>query len=171
MRRLAFLGLLALSCNDLARFTTEAGQSYCGQISLSSVYREGFSPRVQMRLALDVAALESGAVPGYLTTYDSGLEQDQKLLDAAPLRQIEPLSHDSLSQLEFGDGRDRNLIFAVSPADPTAESLIAFVSLRSDDQVEVRLLRAGSSSEEVAKGRAPLFGVFLLGRRDGDCGF
>ena len=172
MRRLlAFLGLLTLSCNDLDRFTTEAGQAYCGQVSLGSAFREGFSPRVQMRLTLDVTALESGGVPGYLTTYDSGLEEEPKLLDTAPLRQIAPLNHDPLAQLEFGDGRDRNFIFAVSPSTPSAESLVAFVSLRSDDQVEVRLLRAGEGGENVATGRSPLFGVFVLERRDGACGF
>jgi hypothetical protein len=59
----------------------------------------------------------------------------------------------------------------VTPSEPGAESLLAFLSLRSDDEVEVRLVRAGSDAADVDEGRRPIYGMFLLSRREGTCGF
>ena len=162
--------LLASGCDDLGRFDTAPGEAYCGQITLGGGYRTGFSPRVQMRLTLDVDALQIGETGGTMTTYDAGLETGQHLLDGAPLRRMTALAHDPLSDLEFGEGRDKNFVLAVSPSDVDAESLIVGVSLRSDDQVGVRLLRPGTADSD-DNARSPLFGVFLLSRRDDGCGF
>ena len=117
--------------------------------------------------------MDTNESPGTLTTFDAGEETEPQLLTEAPLRPIAPLSHDPLSQLEFGDGRELNLIYAVSPTSPEAESLLAVVSLRTDEAVEVRLIRPGTDAtgDAVPAGRTPLFGLFLLRRRDGDCGF
>lgn len=168
---LVVIGLLACGCNELDGFTTPPGEAYCGGITLGSAFRTGFSPRVQMRLTFDAAALDTLTSPGKLTTFDPG-EAHPHLLQDAALRPIEPLAHDALSALQFGDGRDRNALFAVTPVLRDEESLLAFVSLRSDDAVEVRLVRAGlPASESPDPGRQPLFGLFTLGRREGDCGF
>jgi hypothetical protein len=164
----------ATGCDELADFDTAAGESYCGQITLGSDYRQGLSPRVQLRLQLDTSKLAAGESPGLLSSYDAGGDgtTPERLLDASPLRPITPLSHDPLSELEFGDGRERNLIYAVSPADPMAESLLAVLSLRSDGAVEVRLLRPGASiGGDATAGRRPLFGMFVLERQEGLCGF
>jgi hypothetical protein len=168
--------LIGAGCNTLDSFTTAPGEAYCGQITLGSGYRMGFSPRVQLRLKFDAGTISNGASPGTLSSYDSGgsTTDPVRLLDESVLRPIPPLSHDSLSQLEFGDGREKNLIYAVTPTDPQAEGLLAVVSLRSDDLVEVRLIRAGvtaTDDSELAAGRVPLFGVFILERHDGNCGF
>lgn len=164
--------LLAPGCNDLGSFDTGEGEAYCGQITLAGDYRLGFSPRVQMRLHFSYSQIELGASPGAITTIDSGIEaeEDRRLLSEAPLRPIPPLAHDPLSELEFGDGREKSFIFAVTPADPQAESLLAVVSLRSDEAVEVRLIRPGVAGQAPA-GREPLFGLFVLQRQEGDCGF
>jgi len=162
-----------LGCDRSASFDTEPGEAFCGQIHLGSAFRTGFSPRVQMRMSFDSTKLQTGQPAGLITTFDAGAKSDsQRLLDDAALRSIPALEHDALSQLAFGDGRDQNMIFAVSPADPKAESLLAVVSLRSDDAVGVRLIRPGPADENATEqGRQSRFGVFLLHREKGDCGF
>jgi len=170
------LGLLGISCNDLSDFDTAADEAFCGQITLGSGYRSGFSPRVQMRLRLQTRKIEQGLSPGTLSTYDSGGEggEIERVLDRAALRPIPPLAHDPLSELEFGDGRERNLLYAVSPPDPEAESLLAVLSLRTDEAVEVRLIRPGVSpadEPDPPRAREPLYGLFVLERQQGQCGF
>ena len=95
------------------------------------------------------------------------------MLDNALLRPFPAMQHDPLSRPEFGDGRERNAIYAVSPNASDAESLVAIVSLRSDDTVEVRLIRPGAvaADGEVPEGRRQIFGVFTLERQSGECGF
>ena len=171
MRRWALaIPLLALmGCNDLSSFDTAEGEAYCGAVTLASNFRTGFSPRVQMRMTFRGSAVEASTSPGHLTTFDP--EAGQQLLQSAPLRPIVPLQNDDLALLQFGEGRDKNLIYAVSPTTPEAESLLAVVSLRSDDRIEVRLLRPGASEAANTEGRRQLFGLFTLDRREGDCGF
>lgn len=162
------------ACDRATALDTPEGEALCGSVTLGSAYRSGFSPRVQMRLHFDSSKLETGDSPGSLSTFDSGAETGARLLDNALLRPIRPLTHDPLSQLNFGDGRDLNYIFAVSPNDAAHESLLAIISLRNDDQVEVRLIRAGvevSEDETPDPTRRPLFGMFLLQRRSDECGF
>lgn len=163
--------LLAIGCDDLARFSTGPGEAYCGSVTLANEFRTGLSPRVQMRLRIDASRIDTLDSPGTLATYEAADETTpvRRLLVDAELRPIVPMQNDPLSQLDFGEGRERNVIYAVSPADPSAEALFAVVSLVSVDESEVRLLRAGQP--EATAGRAPIFGIFPLSRRDGDCGF
>jgi hypothetical protein len=166
--------LASVGCKDLSDFDTAAGESYCGQITLGGDYRAGLSPRVQLRLQLDTGKIASGESPGTLWSYDAGGDgvAPQRLLDGSPLRPISQLAHDPLSELEFGDGHEKNLIYAVSPADPNAESMLAVVSLRSDGAVEVRLIRPGTEGTGDTTGaRRPLFGLFVLERQENLCGF
>lgn len=171
MKAFAIATIFALAgCDHLERFELAPGEAYCGAITLSGGYRQGLSPRVQMRLRWNGAAVDSGGSPGTLTTFDAGAEEDrQRLIEEAPLRPIDPLAHDPLGELEFGDGRERNLVYGVSPVDTAAESLLAVVSLRSDDLVEVRLLRPGTPEIGEVAGRQPVFGLFVLSRQEGDC--
>lgn len=163
---------LAAGCDDLARFTTAPDEAYCGSVTLANEFREGLSPRVQLRLRLDGGLVDSAEPPGTIATFEaaSATSAERRLLVDAPLRPILPMQNDPLSRLEFGEGRDRNLVFAVTPADPAAATLLAVVSLKSDDNVEVRLLRPGAEGEE-EPARRGLFGIFPLVRRSGDCGF
>lgn len=173
----AAFALAAAGCDELARFSTAPGESYCGSVTLGSSFRVGFSPRVQMRLKLDASRLDGADSPGTLSTFEIAAdgETERRLLNEAHLRPVPPLAHDPLSRLEFGDGRERNAIFAVSPADPEAESMLAIVSLLSDERIEIRLLRAGSppslDGTAPAEGRRPLFGIFTLSRQTSECGF
>jgi hypothetical protein len=96
---------------------------------------------------------------------------ETRLLQDAPLRPIPPLAHDALSRPDLGEGRVRTAIYAVTPADASAESLVAVLSLRTDGDAEVRLLRPGASDDAASlpEGRRPLFGLFSLRRLPGPC--
>lgn len=178
-------GLLALAalggtaCEDLGDFSTEPGQAYCGSITLGGSFRTGFSTRVQMRLELDAGLLDDPAAsPGTLATFEAAddVSPERRLIDGAALRPIPPLHHDALSHADLGDSRERTAMFAVSPAAADSEAMLAVLSLRSDDRVEVRLVRPGApepadEAAEVAEGRRMLFGLFVLDRKDNRCGF
>lgn len=160
----AACALLGSGCDDPDRFSTEPGESFCGAIVQGTFVRSSFGPAVQMRLTFDAARIESG--PGSLSTSDG-------LLVEAPLRPLAPFFHDALSSLQFGEGRERSLLYFVDPA-AGGPPLTAFVSLMEGGDVEVRLLRAAEppppdTPPEVAP--APLFGVFPLKRRTSTCGF
>jgi len=174
------LPLAAASCDDHQQFTTGPGESYCGAVTVGAVFRAGLSPRVQMRLKLDADKLDDSTdSPGALSTFEAAdpatSTAERRMLSEALLRPIPAMQHDPLSRPAFGDGRERNAIYAVSPVDPEAESLLAIVSLRSDDAVEVRLIRPGSptngNDDSVPDGRRQIFGVFSLERKSGECGF
>ena len=176
MATAAWLGAQALGCDDVERFSTAPGESYCGSITLAGEFRLGLSPLVQMRLKLDASAIDGADSPGTIATFEAadGATPERRLFTDAQLRAIPPMIQDPLSQLEFGESREKNRIFAVSPANPASESMIAVVSLRADDQVEVRLLRGGAvdpGGATVPEGRRPIFGVFPLARQEGQCGF
>ena len=104
-------------------------------------------------------------MPGVITTDDAarGLCSDdgRPLIDQAPLRAIEELSHDPLSLLEFGDGREHNFFGWV---DSTCQgTMVAVVSLMSDDKVEVRLLKpAPLPMPDAPPERRPGFALFPL---------
>lgn len=159
------------ACRDVSRFSTDPGESYCGKIVPASIVRLSFSGSSCMRMTLDTEHLNF--IPGALWT-------DEGMFSATPLRPIPQLSHDPLLTLNFGEGREKNLLFAVDPADPArGPSIMAFVSLLHSGDAEVRLIRgaAGGPSPPPPMGDAsvplegpPLFGVYApLKRQKGDC--
>ncbi|MFO0588064.1 MAG: hypothetical protein U0441_11015 [Polyangiaceae bacterium] len=167
----AALAIGASGCEDLSRFSTAADESYCGAVTAEAAFRRGFDASAQMRLTLDASKIDGAESPGVLTTREApAADAEVRLLDAAPLRPIPPLAHDLLSRPALGEGRVRTAIYAVTPADPDAEGLLAALSLRNDGAVEVRLLRAGASdAADAPEGRRPLFGLFTLHRAPGAC--
>jgi hypothetical protein len=173
---LALVALAATGCDDLASFTTQPGEAYCGAVTLGSAFRQGLSPRVQMRLTVDASQLDGPGTPGVVSTFEpsDGVLPEVRLLDDADLRVIAPLEHDPLSRLDFGDGRERNAIYAASPADPTQESFMVVLSLVHDGSAEIRLLRAGRpppSGAASPAGQTAIFGLFPLTKLTSDCGF
>jgi hypothetical protein len=77
--------------------------------------------------------------------------------------------NDPLSTLNFGEGRDKNLLFAVDPVDPAAgPTLFAVVSLMHGGDAEVRLLRGAPPAAGAPVGASPLFGVFAPMTRQPD---
>jgi hypothetical protein len=156
----------------LRGFSTEPGEAYCGAITLGSAFRAGLSPRVQMRLELDAEALEGPDSPGRLSTFEAPTTElpERRLFEEAALRPIPPLAHDALSRVEMGEGRERNAVYEITPREPTAAAVLAFLSLRSDERIEVRLLRPGTDANDDDK-RKLIFGLFSLVKREGSCGF
>ena len=173
----ALVALAALGCRDLSRFDTEGSEAYCGSMLRSPVFQEGFVPEgappaLGLKFQLDTDLLST--VPGVLSTddADSGLckAEGRPLIDQAPLRAIEELSHDALSLLEFGDGREHNFFGWV---DSTCQgTMLAVVSLMSDDNVEVRLFKPAALAPPTAPPeRTPGFALFPLQRQNSGCGF
>jgi hypothetical protein len=176
---LVLCGAAALGCRDLSRFDTEGNEAYCGRLVSSPVLQEGFvpanvGPDLRLSFKLDTDALTSA--PGVLSTDDAPPKQGlcsadgRPLIDQAPLRAIEELSHDALSMLEFGDGREHNFFGWV---DSTCQgTMLAVVSLMNDDGVEVRLLKpAALPAPDAPPERQPGFALFPLTRYSQGCGF
>lgn len=157
-------------CKDVDRFSTEPGESYCGKIVSASIVRYGFLDSVCIRMTFDAHRLNER--PGTLWTTD-GMFTD------APLRPVPQLSHDPLLTFTFGEGREKNFLFAADPTDPDrGPAVTAVISLMHAGDAEVRLFRgaalAGAPAFTADAGSgldgAPVFGVFApLRREQGAC--
>jgi hypothetical protein len=161
-----FAASALLACDDLSRFDNADGSAYCGNIVAAEFVREGFDHRPRLQLRLNMDSLDE--VPGRLRTDDAedGPCAPLATFEDAKLRISRKLQADSLSQLQFGEQREINLLTWVdSSCDGT---YLAVVSLLKDDSVEVRMMR----SEADAKGRETgPFGLFRLTRHAAECGF
>jgi len=151
----------------VSRFSTEPGESYCGQIVGASFVLRGLSDTMRMRMTFDADHLADA--PGALST-------DDQLLTDAPMRPIPEITNDPLSTFNFGEGRDKNLLFAIDPSDPSrGPTIMVIVSLMHAGDAEVRLVRGAPSANGGSAGAAngaPLFGVFApMTRQPGQCSF
>jgi len=165
------LATASLGCQSVDRYTTGPGESYCGEVTAAAAFSTGLAAGARMRMTLDASLFDGDASPGTVWTLEpaAGATPARKLVDGAPLRRIPSLSSDPLATPDLGGGRDHTRIFALTAA--AGESpLLGAVSLRSDDAVEVRLLRPGLDGAQPA-GQAPLFGLFTLTKQAGSCGF
>jgi len=153
----AALAVFSAGCEDRDAFSTAEGESYCGAVTLGRAFREGLSPRVQMRLQLDASQLDASTSPGRVWAWEPASEvaPARSFLEGVPLEVIPPLAHDALGDLDFGEGRERNALFVLRPGGADAEGMFAVLSLRSDGLVEIRLLRAGVRGEGAPDARAP----------------
>ena len=164
----ALVGLGA--CKDIDRFSTAPDESYCGKIVSASIVRRSFPSEMCMRLTFDARRVNER--PGSLWTTDG-------MFANTPLQPIPELSHDPLLTFTFGEGREKNLLFAADPAEADrGPAVTVVVSLMHSGDAEVRLLRgAGGGTEPRPSADAgpaldgpPLFGVFApLHRRKGTC--
>ena len=162
----ALIAAILPGCRDVDRLSTNAAESYCGQIVAAKIVREGFDDDVCLRMTLDTDRLAES--PGAVWTSDG-------LFTATPLRPIPQLSHDPLLTFTFGEGREKNLLFAIDPVDATrGPTLTAVISLMHTGETEMRLLRGapGAPPSNVDAGAASgqIFGVFApLKREEGAC--
>ena len=164
------IGLVA--CKDLGQYSTAADESYCGKIVAARIVRCGFESSVCMRMTFD--GQKAGTAPGTLST-------DDGMFVAAPLRVLPELSHDPLLTFTFGEGREKNLLYAATPSDPSrGPTAMAVISLMHSGDAEVRLVRGAGSADACdptpgpdggpAVDGPPLFGVFApLRRQKGAC--
>src|SRR5262249_34478789 len=133
----------------------------------ASFVRRGFSETVRLRMTFD--ADKMATAPGTLST-------DDQLLTNTPMRPVPELFHDPLSTFNFGEGRDKNLLFVVDPTDPAkGPSIFVVVSLMHAGDAEVRLLRGAPAVAGADAGAAdgePLFGLFSpMSRQRDSCSF
>jgi hypothetical protein len=163
--------LILAGCKDLDEFSTKSDESYCGRIVSTSIVRTAdLSEKMCMRMTFNTQHASDS--PGALWTNDG-------MFLASPLRAMPQLSNDPLLLFSFGDGREKNFLFAVDPADPArGPSVTAVVSLMHSRGAEVRLFRGapgGTAVSQVPEGGSgceapPLFGVFApLERKSGSC--
>ena len=126
----ALLG--ASGCRSLDRFDTDGNEAYCGSLVGAPLFHEGFvpanrPPALALRLTLDTSALLTR--PGTLTSNDAdlGLCGGEPLFVGASLRAIPEILHDSLSQVDLGDGHEHDFF---AWADSTCQgTMLAIVSL------------------------------------------
>lgn len=161
---LALAVAASAACSDVTKFSTGPDERYCGNIVPGPFVRQGFRPGVRMRMSFDADRLSEQ--PGVISTDDGTLVE-------AALRPIPQLANDPLSNLQFGDGRTRNLLTVVGVSD--GQSAFAVVSLMENGDTEVRILRGaplppGVTAKPAQEG-VELFGVFPLVRQKGTCGF
>lgn len=151
-------------CRTLDRFDTTGDDAYCGTIVSAQFARQGFPPDMRLRLELDMS--NWATIPGNITTDDAKSSPcaGRPRFDEAQLRASDEIQNDVLSTLDFGTGRDENLVVWV---ESTCEGpVLAVVSLMKNDTVEVRLLKPPVPGETTPPG----FALFQLERRSGDCG-
>lgn len=153
--------LICASCNDPTRFSNE-GDHFEGTVVASGFVRSNVSDGTKLCLTLDASKIQEG--PGSISTSDGRFKN-------AALRPIPQAWHDPVSTMSFGQGRERNLMYAVAPdvATDDAGDAMAIVSLLSSGEVEVRILR--SAPGDATSSRAALFAVFPLQRTPGTCPF
>ncbi len=146
------------ACRDLSRFST-AGDHFEGAVVRGSFVRAGIAEDTHVCLTLDTDHLQDA--PGTVSSTDGRFQ-------ATPLRPIPQIWQDPLSSLTFGEGRVKNLVYAVTPSadagDP--QDMLAVISLMQTDDVEVRLIRSAPGGSTNA-----VFGVFTLTRQRGPCSY
>jgi hypothetical protein len=148
-----------ISCTDVTSWSTR-GDHFEGLVVQGGFVRTGFGGDVTMCMTFDGAHVQDA--PGMIATNDGRFH-------AAPLRPIPQVWHDAFSTMSFGEGRVRNLPYAVQPVKDEPDAM-AIVSLMKDDAIEVRIVR-GAPGRDGGTVEAPLFAIFRLERHPGPCAF
>ena len=172
---LAAVALGSAGCRSLERFDTSGQAAYCGAMVRAPLFQDALlpdntPPNLHLHLELDVSSLTTH--PGTLTSSDAetGLcsSEGKPLFDGARLRAIDEMFHDSLSDLQFGDGHQHDFFAWV---DSTCQgTMLAVISLLTNGDVEVRLLKpAADPPEGASAAERPGFAVFGLKRSETGC--
>jgi hypothetical protein len=170
----ATLAALSVGCRTLERFDTEPGAAYCGALVGSPLVTDGFlvdgaPPRLEASLTLDTSQL--GGSFGTLGTNDTdGLCAPRAEFERSALRAVAEVQQDQLYFLDFGEGRDQNVVAWVDSS--CLGTLVAVVSLMRNDDVELRLLKPRpAASETTSAAERPGFALFQLQKQSAGCGF
>jgi len=174
---LALLALVLGGCRSLDKFDTSGQSALCGDLVGAELFQDGFVPdntRPNLRLSLELDIDQLATLPGTLTSDDgaTGLcsANGDPLFRNAPLRAIDQIFHDDLSQAEFGEGHQHDFFAWV---DSTCQgTMVAVVSLLTNGAVEVRLMKpAPAPPADASAGERPGFAKFYLKKNDKGCGF
>ena len=171
---LILAGALSTSCRDLSGFSTDGG-SYGGEVVSANFVLAGMQAGTKLCLTLDTDHLQD--TPGDFST-------DDGMFSHVPFRPIPQIWHDTLSTLQFGEGRLKNLLYVVTPSAASdggapAEDVFAILSLMQSGHIEVRLLRGAPATTPGGPGTAPgptapggnLFAIFDLTRAGAACSY
>ena len=146
------------ACRDLSRFSS-GDDHFEGPVVRGSFVRAGIAEDTSVCLRIDTEHLQDA--PGFISSTDGRFA-------STPLRPIPQIWQDPLSTLSFGEGRVKNLIYAVTPnpdaGDP--QDMFVVVSFMQNDDIEVRVLRSAPGGSTNA-----VFGVFTLTRHKGPCSY
>jgi len=180
--RLSLFAALALAagstlgCRSLERYDTTGSAAYCGSLG-APTFQEGFlpdgvPPGLAMSLKLTTANLTSQ--PGTLSSDDAATGfcsgEGRALFEEAPLRAIPEMFHDSLSQLEFGEGHVQDFFAWVDSS--CQGTMLAVVSLLTNGAVEMRLMKpAALPPPNAGADQKPGFALFYMDKSDTGCGF
>jgi len=148
---------LLFGCRDFSEYSNH-GDHFEGAVAPGAFVRTGIPSDLRLCVELDATAMQSA--PGTLVTSNGWIASGTKL------RPLPHVQNDTLSLLDFGEGRAKTTLFAVAPVGEADATV--FLSFMNDDKLEVRLLRSGPRDE------APndyVFGVFGLTRQPGPCPF
>jgi hypothetical protein len=145
------LAALAGACADEDAFTTGAGECFRGRIVGADFVRTGFDERAGALFTIDVRALTGGSASAGRLWITDGTFSD------AAVSQMEQISSDAISLLQFPGGRIRNYLAHALPADGAPAVLV--ISLMENDRVELRVIRPPAGTDD---GPPALFGVFRL---------
>ena len=180
---LILAGALSTSCRDLSGFSTDGG-SYGGEVVSANFVLAGIQAGTKLCLTLDTDHLQD--TPGDFST-------DDGMFSHVPFRPIPQIWHDTLSTLQFGEGRLKNLLYVVTPSGPSTQApdsgapdagapegdAFAVISLMQSGHIEVRLLRGAPATTPGGPGTAPgptapggnLFAIFDLTRAGAACSY
>lgn len=157
----------SVGCRSTKRFSSRIGDHYEGEVVKGNFVRAGVAEDVKMCVLLDAEHLQDA--PGYISTSDGRFR-------GTMLRPIPQIWHDPLSTLSFGDGRVQNLVFVATPGGDAGDTqdVLVVMSLMDEGGIEVRLVRGAPQSDSgvpTPPQAPPMFGVFTLDRRGGECAF
>jgi hypothetical protein len=157
----AVCAVCTYACRDVARFSSGADH-YTGGVVAGNFVRAGIADDMHLCLTLDADHLQD--TPGAVTSTDGRFAR-------TPLRPIPQVWHDSLSTMSFGEGRERNLMYVVTPVTGTEPDVMILISLMQSGSVEARLVRGapGAPNASAAAEAPNLFAVFSLDREPGPC--
>ncbi|MCP4675881.1 MAG: hypothetical protein GY854_10315 [Deltaproteobacteria bacterium] len=153
---LAALAAAVAACTNIGDFSTDENECYEGQIvEVQYVRSKTLDAETVMTMTLDSNALGQGDEGATITT-------DDGTFNGSKVSQMEQLTHDSLSMLQFPGGRVRNYLAYARPTRGSPATIV--ISLMENDEVEVRVMRPDFDANDNED--SSLFGVFRLVRKE-----
>jgi len=165
---LLLASLALVGCRDLSGFATH-GDSFAGGVTNTGVDLAGVDSSTNLCLTLDTDHLQDA--PGSIWTSDDRFH-------AVPMRPIPQIWSDPLSTLQFGQGREKNLVYVARASTPfgdgQGDDVFVVLSLMQSGDIEARLLRGApvaAADGGVASSQTTVFAVFDTKRQSGPCSF
>ncbi|HEY5956384.1 MAG TPA: hypothetical protein VIV60_07530 [Polyangiaceae bacterium] len=183
-RGLLLLWFGVTGCKNLERFDTHSNESYCGtlvgQQEISMGFGEpGWNGSVDhptLALTLNTSDLfKAGGVPAVIDSNDAEFGpcgNGTPLFKQASVRTIDKAIGDRLGSMHLDEDHVEDVMTFVDSS--CSGSMVGLLSLIQGGSVELRLLRPAPpivDPESATSETTPRFGLFVLNKRSGGCGF